>query len=57
MLTWAITFLLLAIVAGSVGMLAVGPAGPILFIVFFGLFIWSLAQYLRGRRRGPDRKA
>jgi uncharacterized membrane protein YtjA (UPF0391 family) len=56
MLTWAIAFLFIAIVAGSVGMLAVGPAGPILFVVFFGLFIWSLAQYLRGRRRGTDRK-
>lgn len=56
MLTWAIAFLLIAIVAGSVGMLVVGPAGPILFIVFFGLFIWSLAQYLRGRRRGPDQR-
>jgi uncharacterized membrane protein YtjA (UPF0391 family) len=56
MLTWAIAFLLIAIVAGSVGMLAVGPAAPILFIIFFGLFIWSLAQYLRGRRRGPDGK-
>ena len=56
MLTWAIAFLFIAIVAGSVGMLAVGPAAPILFIVFFGLYIWSLAQYLRGRRRGPDRK-
>jgi uncharacterized membrane protein YtjA (UPF0391 family) len=56
MLTWAIAFLLIAIVAGSVGMLAAGPAAPILFLVFFGLFIWSLAQYLRGLRRGPDRK-
>lgn len=56
MLTWAIAFLLIAIVAGSVAMLAVGPAAPILFIVFFGLFVWSLAQYLRGHRRGPDQK-
>lgn len=55
MLTWAIAFLLIAIVAGSVGMLVVGPAAPILFIVFFALFIVSLAQYLRGRRRGADR--
>ena len=34
MLTWAIAFVFIAIVAGSVGMLAVGPAAPILFIIF-----------------------
>ena len=50
MLTWAVTFLLIAIFAGIFGMMAAGPVGLILFVVFFAAFIWSMAQYLRGKR-------
>jgi uncharacterized membrane protein YtjA (UPF0391 family) len=49
MLTWAVAFLLIAIFAGIFGFVAVGPAGLLLFAVFFGLFLWSL---IRERTRG-----
>jgi uncharacterized membrane protein YtjA (UPF0391 family) len=53
MLTWAIAFLLVAIFAGIFGFVAAGPAGLILFAVFFALFIGALVRE-RGRRRpGP----
>lgn len=44
MLTWAVAFLFLAIIAGVFGMLVAGPAGPILFVVFFAVFIGLLAK-------------
>jgi uncharacterized membrane protein YtjA (UPF0391 family) len=53
MMTWAITFLLIAIFAGVFGFVTAGPAGLILFVVFFALFVWSLVQHRRGRRGGP----
>ena len=49
MLTWAVAFLFLAIIAGMFGMLVAGPAGPILFSVFFALFLWFL---VRDRMKG-----
>jgi uncharacterized membrane protein YtjA (UPF0391 family) len=52
MLTWAITFLLIAIFAGVFGFVAAGPAGLILFAVFFVLFIGALIRE-RGTRKGP----
>lgn len=51
MLTWAVTFLFLAIFAGVFGFIAAGPVGPILFVVFFAAFVWSLARERRGRHR------
>jgi uncharacterized membrane protein YtjA (UPF0391 family) len=51
MLTWAVVFLFLAIIAGVFGMLVAGPAGPILFVVFFALFIGSLVRDRRDRTR------
>ncbi|HYG55495.1 MAG TPA: hypothetical protein VD965_09375 [Burkholderiales bacterium] len=51
MLTWVITFFLLALVAGTVGMIAAGPVGLILFVVFLAAAVWSLIQYMRERRQ------
>jgi uncharacterized membrane protein YtjA (UPF0391 family) len=51
MLTWAVTFLLIAIFTGISGFIAVGPAGLILFAVFFVLFLWSM---VRERTRGKN---
>jgi uncharacterized membrane protein YtjA (UPF0391 family) len=53
MLTWAVTFLLIAIFAGVFGFIAAGPAGLALFAVFFALFIWSMIQHRRGGKRRP----
>jgi len=50
MLTVAITFLIIAFFAGVVGFVVVGPPGLLLFVVFFALFLWALAQHRRGRR-------
>ena len=44
MLTWAVTFLLLAIFTAVFGFIAVGPAGLVLFVVFFALFLWSMIR-------------
>jgi uncharacterized membrane protein YtjA (UPF0391 family) len=52
-LTWAVTFLLIAIFAGVFGFVAAGPAGWILFAVFFALFIGSMVQHRRRGRRPP----
>ncbi len=49
MLTWAVAFLFLAILAAVFGFIVAGPLGPILFVVFFGLFLWSLVRD-RGER-------
>ena len=55
MLTLAIAFLIIAILIGVFGFIAVGPAGSILFFIFLALFVWSFVQYLRGRNRGSRR--
>jgi uncharacterized membrane protein YtjA (UPF0391 family) len=52
MLTWAVTFLLIAIFVAVFGFVAVGPAGLIVAAVFFVLFLWSM---IRSRRSGPPR--
>jgi uncharacterized membrane protein YtjA (UPF0391 family) len=44
MLTWAVTFLLIAIFAGVLGFVTIGPAGLLLFAVFFVLFLWSVIR-------------
>jgi uncharacterized membrane protein YtjA (UPF0391 family) len=49
MLSWAVTFLLIAIFAAIVGFVAAGPAGLIAFAVFFVLFLVALAKHLRKR--------
>jgi uncharacterized membrane protein YtjA (UPF0391 family) len=49
MLTWAVTFLLIAIFAAVFGFVAAGPAGWVVFVVFFVLFIGSLIRHLTGR--------
>jgi uncharacterized membrane protein YtjA (UPF0391 family) len=53
MLTWTVTFLLIAIFAGIFGFIAAGPAGLLLFAVFFVLFLWSMIQNRRRRDRRP----
>lgn len=55
MLTWALSFLIIAILIGVFSLIAAGPAGPILFFVFLALFFWSFIQHLRERNRGPRR--
>jgi uncharacterized membrane protein YtjA (UPF0391 family) len=50
MLTWAVTFLLIAIFAGVFGFITIGPAGLFLFAVFFVLFLWSMVRD-RARRK------
>jgi uncharacterized membrane protein YtjA (UPF0391 family) len=52
MLTWAVAFLFLAILAAVFGFIVAGPAGPILFVVFFALFLWSLVRDRRDRTGG-----
>jgi uncharacterized membrane protein YtjA (UPF0391 family) len=52
MLTWAVTFLLIAIFAGIFGFITMGPAGLLIFAVFFFLFLWSM---IRARKSGPPR--
>jgi uncharacterized membrane protein YtjA (UPF0391 family) len=49
MLTWAVTFLLIAIVAAVLGFIAAGPAGYAAFGVFFALFIGALIRHLGNR--------
>ena len=51
MLTWAVAFLFLAILAAVFGFVVAGPIGTVLFVVFFGLFLWSLVRD-RGDRTG-----
>ena len=51
MLTLAIAFLIIALVAALFGFIVVGPVGVIVSLVFLGLFIWSWALYRRDRRK------
>lgn len=55
MLTLALVFLVLAILAGVLGLLVAGPAGPILLAVFLlGFFASILVHYMReSRARRP----
>jgi uncharacterized membrane protein YtjA (UPF0391 family) len=51
MLTWAIAFLIIAILGGIFGGIVAGPVGPIAFLVFFALFAWYLVRHLMSRRK------
>jgi hypothetical protein len=55
MLTVALVFLVLAILAGVLGLLVAGPLGPILLAVFLLLFFASIVvHYVReARARRP----
>jgi flagellar biosynthesis component FlhA len=55
MLTLAVVSLVLAILAGVLGMIVAGPVGPILCFVFLALFLGSIAvHYIReSRARRP----
>jgi uncharacterized membrane protein YtjA (UPF0391 family) len=57
MLSWAITFFIVAIVAALFGFggIAAGAAGiaKVLFVLFLIGFVVSLVLHLRGRGRGP----
>lgn len=53
MLTWAITFLILAIIAGVFAFLTVGPVAPMLLIAFMVFFIGALAWHLMQRHNPP----
>jgi uncharacterized membrane protein YtjA (UPF0391 family) len=46
MLTWAITFLMLAIVAGVFAFLTVGPLAPLLLMAALAGFVATLAWHL-----------
>jgi hypothetical protein len=50
-LTWAIAFLILAILAAVFGTMVAGPMGPTLVVVFLVLFIGALVQFFRARHR------
>jgi uncharacterized membrane protein YtjA (UPF0391 family) len=51
MLTWAVTFLLIAIFAAIFGFVAVGPAALVLFAVFFALFLWAIIRHRAGPKQ------
>lgn len=54
MVSWAIAFIVAAIVVGVFGVVAAGPAG-LLFVAFFlGLAVWALVRHHRreGNRDG-----
>lgn len=60
MLGWALTFLVVALIAGVLGFTSVAGAAmgiaKILFFVFLVLFVVSLVMHLvRGRGIGPGR--
>jgi uncharacterized membrane protein YtjA (UPF0391 family) len=50
-LTLAIVFLVLAVIAGVFSFIAIGPAGAILFVVFMALFVWMLVLHRRERSK------
>ena len=54
MLTWAITFLIFAIVAGLFAFLTVGPVAPMLLMACLAGFVATLAWHLLKRRSGRD---
>ena len=47
MLTLTFVFLILAVVAGVFGVIAAGPVGLILFVVFMGLCVWMFVLHRR----------
>jgi len=57
MLSWAITFFVIAIIAAVFGFggIAAGAVGiaKVLFFLFLIAFVVSLVMHLRGRGRGP----
>ena len=55
LLTVAIFFLLVAIIAGILAMTVKGPLVPIMFAVALVMFIWTGIMHLRERRRGTRR--
>jgi membrane protein YdbS with pleckstrin-like domain len=55
LLTVAIFFLIVAIVAGVFALTIKGPLVPILFVVALIMFVWSGIMHLRERRRGHRR--
>jgi uncharacterized membrane protein YtjA (UPF0391 family) len=56
-LTLAIVFLILAVIAGVFSFTTVGPAGAILFVVFMALFVWMLLLHRRDRSSNGNRAA
>ena len=55
LLTVAIFFLLIAIVAGIFTFLVKNTLMPVLFVVAFIMFVWAGITYMRERRRGARR--
>ena len=56
-LTLAIVFLILAVIAGVFSIITVGPAGVILFVVFMALFVWMLLLHRRERSANEKKAA
>ena len=54
MLTWAVSFLILAIVAGIFSFLTVGPGAPMLMMACIAGFIATLAWWFLKRHLGND---
>ena len=54
MLTWAIAFLMLAIVAGIFAFLTVGPVAPMLLMACLAGFVATLAWHLMKRHNRRD---
>lgn len=55
LLTVAIFFLIVAIVAGIFALTVKGPLVPIMFTVALVMFVWTGIMHLRERRRGTRR--
>ena len=55
LLTVAIFFLIIAIIAGVFALTMKGPLVPILFVVALIMFVWTGIMHLRERRRGGRR--
>ena len=54
MLTLAVVFLFLAILAGVFGTMIAGPAGPIAVVFLLIGFVASLGMYLYNSRQPPS---
>ena len=55
LLTVAIFFLIIAIIAGIFALTIKGPLVPIMFAVALVMFIWTGIMHLRERKRGIRR--
>ena len=55
LLTVAIFFLIIAVIAGVFALTMKGPLVPILFVVALVMFVWTGIMHLRERRRGQRR--